>query len=330
MIFSVERTGFIDCKLLVNSILTDLEANGLTRKFPTTTLTSADTKGVYEVSATVDPLALTQPWRIRMEAIDESHMTVVIATPNQLPDDGSLTYNDDGIEISGHLGVKTVVGPAFIPSADTVFINRANLAVDQRASSPMSYRMSVTPHGIALFVWEPGNDVAGNNQSWLVVQRTVNNGTGIVRTTGKSPVLCLYGIKHTSPGAGVAVSPTVDVTKRFTVREADIVRPTVSLSLTSDGPDSNRGIASSQLVAITEENNYVISFPNGLNTQRFAYPADEIDMLGYTSADVISQNSDISITVYGETAPRIYKAMSSNGPNNTGVRILLLASGGNI
>jgi hypothetical protein len=63
--------------------------------------------------------------------------------------------------------------------------------------------------------------------------------------------------------------------------------------------------------------------PNRLNTQRYAY-TDELDLIGYTSADVISQDSDVPVTVYGESSPRKYKAMKTSGPNNTGFRILVL------
>lgn len=338
MIFSVERTGFIDCKLLVNQIMVDLEANGFIRKFPTAPLSTTDTLGVFEASPSVDPLAplsplvtagaTAQPWRIRLEALDESKVTIVAATPLQLPADGSLTSNDDGFEYSGHLGVKKAV--SLSPLTTTLFINRSNLAVDQRASSPMSYRLSIAPHGISLFVWEPGNDSLGNNQSWFVIQRTVNNTTGVVKVTGKSPIHCLYGIKHTSIGTGNTLSPTVNLVNRFVVREADISRPTQSVVGSADSSDSARIININTMVSITEDNNYVISFPNGLNTQRFAYPTDELDLMGYTSSDVISQNSDVSITVYGETVPRIYKAMSSSGADNTGMRVLVLASGGSI
>jgi hypothetical protein len=84
-----------------------------------------------------------------------------------------------------------------------------------------------------------------------------------------------------------------------------------------------------QQVAISENNKYVITFPNGLNTSRYAY-THELDMIAYTSADVVSEGTNVPITVYGEGTPRIYKAMPSNGPNNTGMRMLVLVSGGGI
>lgn len=327
--YSVERPGYTDCIVLLQAIQADLLANGFTRTYPAAgvPVLPTDKKFVFEAGPNVDPLAATQPWRIHLEALNESYLLVSVATPVQLGSPvGDLTYMDDAKEISGHVGVSTNADP--LNNANTLFLNRANLDVNQRASSPMSYRLTITGHGMALFVWEPGNDVNGNNQSWFVVQRTVNNATGIPRTTGKSPIFCVFGIKRQF-AAPVATTPNVNILKRFTVREADISRPTPSVDAGVDMEDSARVINIANSVAITEDNNYVISFPNNLNTQRFAYPADELDIIAYTSADVISQNSDVSITVYNETAPRIYKAMSASGANNTGMRVLLLESGGN-
>ena len=53
-------------------------------------------------------------------------------------------------------------------------------------------------------------------------------------------------------------------------------------------------------------------------------------MIAYTSADVISAGTEIEIQVYGEETPRKYKALYSNGPNNTGMRPLILIEGGGI
>jgi hypothetical protein len=90
--------------------------------------------------------------------------------------------------------------------------------------------------------------------------------------------------------------------------------------------DSRAIINPMNQVAITEDNKYVITFPNGLNTPRFAY-THELDIIATTSADVVSQWSEVPLTVYGETAPRVYKSMCANGPNNTGLRIMMLQEG---
>ncbi|MEG0374427.1 MAG: hypothetical protein RR672_02235, partial [Raoultibacter sp.] len=57
----------------------------------------------------------------------------------------------------------------------------------------------------------------------------------------------------------------------------------------------------------------------------------EMDIVGYASADVISNGTLIDVQVYNEmeddtTTPkkRTYKALTANSPNNTGMRIFFL------
>ena len=123
---------------------------------------------------------------------------------------------------------------------------------------------------------------------------------------------------------------------KFVVREADVLRPSIPVSATRNFPDSNSIINSNQQISITENNEYVITFPTGLNTARYAY-TEELDMIAFTSADVISHESTAQVTVYGEGSPRQYVGMQHNlaGTNplyspKWGVRMLCLVSGGGI
>jgi len=72
-----------------------------------------------------------------------------------------------------------------------------------------------------------------------------------------------------------------------------------------------------------------VTFPNRLNTDRYAY-TEELDQFAYTSADVIGEESEISVTVYGEATPRVYRAMKANGADNVGMRLLMLVEGGGV
>lgn len=85
--------------------------------------------------------------------------------------------------------------------------------------------------------------------------------------------------------------------------------------------DYHAVINTRQQVSIGEGNRYIVTFPNGLNTSRFAYTY-EMDMVAYTSADVVSAGSEIAVPVYGED--RTYIGINANGPNNTGMRILFI------
>ena len=88
-------------------------------------------------------------------------------------------------------------------------------------------------------------------------------------------------------------------------------------------------INTKQQVSISENNRYIINFPNGMNTSRYSY-THEMDLIAYASADVVGDGTEVAVSVYGEPEPRIYVGGKSNGPNNTGVRILFLKSGGGI
>jgi hypothetical protein len=45
---------------------------------------------------------------------------------------------------------------------------------------------------------------------------------------------------------------------------------------------------------------------------------------------VVSQWSDVPLTVFGEGTARVYKALHANGYNNTKMRLLALVQGGGI
>ena len=120
-----------------------------------------------------------------------------------------------------------------------------------------------------------------------------------------------------------------DGIKKFVARESDVFAPTPSVPASVAVEDSNPIINPTKQVSISVDNKYMITFPSGLNTQRRAYK-HELDMIAYTSADVIAQDSDVNVTVFGEDTPRTYKAMQANGEYNTGMRILLLTQGAGI
>lgn len=250
------------------------------------------------------------------------------------------------------------------------FLDRSLRQSTELTAWPMSYSLSITPRGVVLFVWEQNADDSGNKNSWFVIQRPVDHSTGVTYTTGKAPVHCLYGLmtaafqnkpwldanyRFMDTGSSqtslyIPMPPAQDI-RRFVVRESDITVPypgpkyvkdafgsdydyaeggfNFGVSATEHTVDYNAVMNNKQQVAITENNKYVITFPNGFNTSRYAY-THELDMIAYTSADVISAGTEVSITVYGEPSPRVYRAMPANGPNNTGMRMLVLVSGGGV
>ena len=187
---------------------------------------------------------------------------------------------------------------------------------DLSASYPMSYYLAITPRGMFLSVWEGGpSDVNGMYYSWVLVQRPVDRDTGAVITTGKAPLFCVNSVGNKI--------------NRFVVREADVIRALDPVDACIDTADNAAIINDKVQVAVSEDNQYVVSFPSRLNTPRYAYTY-ELDMIGYTAATVVQQNTEIPLTLYNEPTPRKYISMHSNIENGNGMRIVALLEGGGI
>lgn len=236
-----------------------------------------------------------------------------------------------------------------INNADSQFIDRTVRIPDMATaqSYPMSYLLTISPRGIALCVWEEAQDPTGNKSSWFIIQRPVDRTSGLplIDVASKTPLFCVYGLRDMYvPAAIKQDDPATPNTnekqviyperwesglKKFVVRERDVFKPTVSYPAAYDSADSNAIVNGAQQVCITEDNKYVITFPNKLNTPRHAY-THELDLLAYTSADVVSQHTEVPLTVYGEGTPRVYKSVVANGPNNTLMRLMLLTQGGGV
>ena len=84
-------------------------------------------------------------------------------------------------------------------------------------------------------------------------------------------------------------------------------------------------------MAITDENRFVITFPTGLTTQRFMYPKEEMDLICFSSAEVVAESSNIPMTtyLYDGTNPdlRRYQGMRSTAAFGNGMRIMVLVNG---
>lgn len=259
-------------------------------------------------------------------------------------------------EIADGTTIKKVhKNPGEIP----LFVDRRHLKssdFDFGAAYPMSYALTVSDHGVFLAIWDNGFDEYQNefdNYSpafrWVVIQRPVDNQTGEPLIEGRAPVFCVYTIIDkgflqptadyklyqggTPTGVSTTPPPSIkygeyyvilrDVTAqfhyKFVVCEEDVYRPSLMTLADMSQPDSNPIINSSQQVSISEDNKYVVTIPKGLNTTRYAY-THELDMIAYTSADVIGMLTEVELPLYGNSYK--YKALIANRLKNTGMRIL--------
>ena len=329
MQFYSQKTGHTSNTEMWTSIVKQLAENGFT--LISTNGDSGETviddktpieSCVLEATSTVDPLSATQPWRIKIECTDIV-TRIWAATPKQIADEGLVTKVTSDFD-SGALCIASG-SPQNLPNSREVtnaFYSREEFGLKDadEGAFPFSYHLSITDHGIACMIWVEGKDNTGNAFSWFVIQRPVKK-DGSVVVSGKAPLFCVYSI---GGGGGTDLDTTVPGgILKFVVREDDVHMPTPPISAVINTADSEALINPIQQVAITEEEEFVASFPNNLTTQRYKYPY-ELDLVCTTSADVISQFNETDITQYEEATKRKFKAMNANHASNKGMRVLFL------
>ncbi|AXG67194.1 tail sheath [Dickeya phage vB_DsoM_AD1] len=226
---------------------------------------------------------------------------------------------------------------AYPPSASqpTGQTSSDSLVFADPEATPFTYHIALSDHGVAIHIQVEGRDSDGCRGAWLVIQRAINS-DGTVVVDGKAPLFCMFSVNgggsmnNNDEVRPVPNSPGSYQIMRFTVREADVNAPTVPAPAHVHSADSSAVINPYQMVPFSEDNHFDFRLPAGFNTQRYSYPY-EMDMVGYASADVISNGTLIDVQVYnekeddGQTAKkRTYKALTANSPNNTGMRIFLL------
>lgn len=335
--FVIERHGYTTAAQLTAAVIQDMVANGFVQKFPSSPLDPSKIGNKYrctlEAGPTVDPLnaddvAQKQPWRVCFDLTSANRLFVYVATPIQLGDDGKVatevTATNAPTDILGFVG--DAVGAAgltadgvYAPTTDSLtkgLINREVRIATNGNSYPLSYRLVISPRGFWLGTWEDAVSAeSASYYNWVLVQRPVDRTNGQVLTTGKAPVFCVNCVGNSYA--------------QFVVREQDILRPGARRLANKNTNDSEAVLNSTNQVSLSEDGKYVVTFPSRLNTSRYRYP-HELDMLGITSADVVSQYSDVPLQFYGEAQPRVYKALHANGGGNIGMRTLILQTGGGI
>lgn len=311
---------------LATALFADMKSAGLTQVLPTTgqnlTLTNGSGKFVLDSVAAINPVQTRQPWRIVVDvegaATFNGKLRIAIANPQQITNNGAVTQFPGPADATG---TRTMgqLGTAWSKTSGSVlgetFINRSVTNRVYDAGTTMSYVMVATNRGLSLAVWEDATDVAPI-YSFFCVQSPVNKDTGVPLTDMNSPIFVVYDCDNTGM-------------MKYVLSENDVFRPTPSRRADVNSVNSSAILNSKDQVAIARGNKYLVTYPNRLNTDRYAY-TEELDMFAYTSADVIGESSEISVTSYGESTPRVYQALKANGANNSGMRLLLLVEGGGV
>lgn len=354
------KNGFIENRLmwkdiaqnLIDSGFKLLSANG--QKATELPSSSPLASFVIEAGQDVDPCYADQKWRLAVKLTADT-TKVNVATPEQISELGEVTiaYVSGSSAYPQNNYSGTIGGRRWTSSAGTVedrdsyFWNRGkesgagsnygtmtfdkdqstnNMLGSSPAATPFTYYMAVSDHGFALQIQVEGHDNKGCRHAWFVIQRAIDK-DGSVVTTGKAPLFAMWSVN----GGGSADNLSLDTKgiMRMTVREADINVPTEPVSAVVHGPDAASVINPLQQVPFSEKGEFDFRMPQGFNTHRYSYPY-ELDLIGYASADVISNGVEVPVQVYdevnseGEPAKRTYMALSANNPDNTGMRIFML------
>lgn len=320
------RSKMQNLSAVVLGLFDDMKAAGLTQVLPIAgtnpLVTAGATKFVFDSSLTVNPLHATQPWRILVDlegaTANAGRIRVAIATPLQITNAGVPSVypgpaDATGARTMGQLGnawSRTGGG-----SLGDAFVSRnvANKVYD--AGTTISSILVVTDRGVFFSCWEESLE-EDPVHSTFCVQVPVNKDTGVPLITDKSPFFVVYNTDNTG-------------FKKYVLSESDVSRPTKAVSAETNTKNSAAIINAAEQVSIARGNKYLVTLPNRLNTERFAY-TEELDMFGYVSADVIGEGSEVSVTLYGEALPRVYRALKATGPDNTLVRILALVENGGV
>lgn len=339
---NVERNGFTDLNRLGFQLATDLNISGAfeviaTDKFYGGQITPNTKQYIFKATTSVDPLAEdeNQPWLLIMDCSDSGqYINFWVCTPTQIDDTQSPTEYEEKRE-SGRLSPKNssdreVSGSEFFTRHKdrTLWSCFKPDNVDIKAI-PLSYHLSITDHGVFFSMWAESFDSAGDCFNWFLIQRPVDCNTGLIITEGKSPLMCMFSQRglgedrYLNDASNAVVYNSIYY---FVVREDDVNKPIPPASACIPTADSFPMINPVQQVSILEDNSYVIRFPQGFSTPRYLYDY-KLDMIAYTSADVLSQWSRPSFTVFGEETARTYKALNANVKDNKGMRILCQIGG---
>lgn len=122
---------------------------------------------------------------------------------------------------------------------------------------------------------------------------------------------------------------------RFVVREYDTLKPwDVHKLATKHQNDSNAIINPQSQLAITDDNRFVITFPTGLTTQRHMYPKEELDLICFSSAEVVAESSNIPMQTFKYDGTnqdnRRYQGLRGTLSSGNGMRVMILVNGQHI
>jgi hypothetical protein len=120
--------------------------------------------------------------------------------------------------------------------------------------------------------------------------------------------------------------------RRFVVREKDVLKPWdrhvfAGISET----DSHAVLNILEQLALNEDGQLVIQFPNRLGSQRYFFTGKELDLIAFSDGGAVGQDTLITSDRFSSSGTsdkrRLYKALMSTKPFGNGMRVLTLVAG---
>lgn len=308
-------TGIIGLESLLRSITDKLVEAGFvvianngaasSNTGPTTT------RVALECPTSIDPNAADQNWVIVLDASDSSKYLDAYVLPKVQLTSDFMAPDRSETEKIGKISRNSRKERNFIHVTGEWAIPEGS----EYEAIPFGFNLHVTDHGVALHVHCESFDYTGRAFSWFCVQRGVAAGE---ETPGAgSPLFAIY-----SCGGGQAGNPdalSASSIERYVVIEKNVNSATKPISAVIPTPDGMPIINPLQQVSLMAGNKAVAFFPQAINTQRHVYFVT-LDMLGYTSADVIATGSEVPLIPMADKI--VFKAGCANGSDNRGMRVL--------
>ena len=225
---------------------------------------------------------------------------------------------------------------------------------------PYQYFLTIVKRGFALSISDQTVDNLNFNGVYCV-QRGVDT-TGVIKTTGKSPLYCVtnvctsYKDYYGQPSNDVEKGPgPTSSWMGWIVRESDTIvsdpendlfygntssvindefgYPLMKCSISEPNEYTGRYVHRFPSFwdgpVTTDTGEYLIVLPYGICSSRYTY-TDEIDLIAVSKSDAYQPAQQIPITIYGDS--RTYSAQSSNSSiavakNHGAIRPFILVGG---
>jgi hypothetical protein len=317
-------------------------------------------------------------FRICFNALSDTKMAIHCATELQLPNTGNIAQlNNRSIaaarptltEPAGNLSSFgydwTTALPTVGKEMQQIWLNR-DPDRGSEGAYPMSYCITMTNRGWFFAVWEgsqeevpegtydkdnnpnPSGSIGNSPLRWVLVQRPVDRITGHVRggSTMRNQITGNPGVEFETSRCPVFVVSGMGAPQSYTkfiLREVDVSSPSLKKSAVIQTEDNPALLNPYPQQSLTENGDFVVTFLNNLSTPRFRY-ADELDMLGTVSSEVVGAGSTIEVDVYNEFAggydntgvkisgptrgKRVYQALYGSERFGTGMRLMILTKMG--